>query len=168
MAIQLPPNSTGTTLDTITVGGKDRQIVAGPPRTAVTLIVDNIAAVATEALASYAGHRGGTALTAGTTAYTVTTGRALRVTSLTLWATGTALDRVRVRVRAIVPTVTAVAPIYAAAAVGVPANGAGQVSVSFAGDGVEIAAGLQIGISAVGATTTTYGAVLTGYEYAVV
>jgi hypothetical protein len=133
-------------------------------RTAVLLEINNIAAVATEALVSYGGHRGGVALTAGVVAYTVTAGKTFHVQSIVIAAQGTALATLRVRLRALSATVALTSPVYAAGAIVTPANGGGTSEVGLA-DGVEIPAGFQIGLSVVGAPTQTYSAWVSGYEY---
>lgn len=143
---------------------RDRQDANRQP---VSLLIDNIAAVATEALISYGGFSNGAALTAGTTAFTVPAGRVFRITSVTLVVQGTALatQRARIRADAALATNPLTKPHYAHIGASHGANAGGSESLAPAGDGIEIGPGLQVGITAVGVATTTYSLSVVGFTY---
>jgi hypothetical protein len=134
-------------------------------RGVVFLQIDNIAAVATEALISYGGWANASALSAGVNAYVVTAGKTFRMTSLVVTGTGSAASTQRVRVRALATTCVIGSPAYAGTGIVIPAASAGGTSEAVLPDGVEIPAGFAIGISAIGATTNTYSVFITGFEY---
>ncbi len=126
-------------------------------RTYVTFTLDQITGVATEALATMLINAGGT--TSSATSYTVPTGKTLRIQSInaTQVATSTAVVDSRVRLRSST-TVSSTSGILSA--IDIPAlpgtqaanEGNGQ-DLSFS-DGIEIAAGSQVGISTVSTSTS--------------
>lgn len=138
-------------------------------RTYITIYADRVAGRTTEALETFNVNSGGT-LTAGVTSYAVTGGKKFRITSLQVEVLNTVnvVNRVLVRVRSAGAVVVA-SPIVAmglAAAFSDRAPAGGQDGISFS-DGIEIAAGQQIGISQL-CTVATAGIVsflLQGYEY---
>lgn len=137
-------------------------------RTLISFVFDNIAGITTEALGTMTINKGGTTTT-GTT-YTVSTGKTLRIVSFALTvinpSTTAAASRARIRSGA---SVTATSSIVAALAAGAPA------AVAFAGgmadmaypDGIEIAAGQQVGISHIESSTIASGVnvCVVGFEY---
>jgi hypothetical protein len=138
-------------------------------RTLITLYVDNIAGITTEALATLNIVKGGTNQTAATS-YTVTSGKTLRIQSFhfstTNPSTTNASGRARIRFAS---TVAANSPIAYAAAVGgtgAAAQDSGVSDMSFS-DGLEIAGGLQIGISHIESSAIASGVnfCLVGFEY---
>lgn len=133
----------------------------------IVITLDTIAGITTEALATMSINAGGTVTSA--TQYTVTAGKTLRLqffgTSVKNTSTVATDSRVRVRTAA---TVAATSPIIVANECGTPAAVAnvGATDESPFPDGLEIAAGQQIGISHIeSATTSTVSANLIGYEY---
>jgi len=134
-------------------------------RTQVSLLIDNTAAVATEALIAYTGFNGATSLgTAATAAFTVPTGRVFRIQSVHLTARGTAIDTVRARVRG-AATVAIGSQHFVSVAAAFGAN-AGASDDAEPTREIEIPAGYQVGLSVVGATTSTYTLAVMGYTYA--
>jgi hypothetical protein len=162
---------TGSAAVVIRTGGGTGTITLGSPvrephdvgRVQVSLLIDSVAAVATEALISYSGFNGATALTAGTAAFTVPTGRAFRIQSVQLTARGTAIDTIRARVRG-QATVSATSQFYVAIAAAISANGGNSADVEPSRE-IEIPSGQQVGLSVVGATTSTYTLAVMGYTY---
>lgn len=140
----------------------------GATRTNVTLYADRVAGRTTEALETLTINVGGVVTTGSS--YTVTSGKTFRITSLQveILNTGGGTNRVTVRVRS-AAAVALASPVIimglAAAASDKPESG-GQDGLSFP-DGIEIAAGQQIGISQL-CVATTAGIVsflLQGYEF---
>ena len=143
-------------------------------RTQITLYVDSLSGITTEALATLNITKGLVAQTAATS-YTVTSGKTLRIQSITLTvvppSTTAATSRIRVRAAA---TVAASSPVIANVAAGSAnvAFYAGQTQAEIP-EGLEVAGGQQIGISHIessiiaGSTTTGAGVsfCLIGYEY---
>lgn len=138
-------------------------------RTYTVFTIDRVAGVASEALATMSINKAGTVTSS--TSYTVTTGKILRLTTLVVTildsTTTTVNGRVRVRSAA---TVTATSGIVIASDVGnfpgTAAAGLGAGEEIAIPDGVEIAAGQQIGISQIlSSTSSTLSVCLIGYEY---
>jgi hypothetical protein len=136
-------------------------------RTFFVWFVDAITSITAEALLSIAVNKGGT-LQAASTSYTVDTGKTMRLQSLTasIQGTNSTVQYVKLRVRT-GATVTTASPVIAGLLVSSSGStnnaGYGEFTIP---DGLEIAAGQQIGISMVSGTTN--GAVtftLVGYEY---
>lgn len=132
-------------------------------RVQVSLLVDGALAAATEALVAYGGFNGATALTSGTAAFTVPAGRAFRIQSVQLTARGTALDTIRARVRG-AATVALASQHYVSVATAIGANAGASSDVEPSRE-VEIPAGQQVGLSVIGAATTTYTLAVMGYTY---
>ncbi len=138
-------------------------------RTYMTFYIDAIAGVTAEALVTMNINTAGTVTTA--TSYTVPAGKILRLTAIstTVKSTNTTATYGRVRVRA-GTTVAATSGIIMNTDVpslnGTIATGVGG-SVSYdISDGVEIAAGQQIGISQIiSATTSTVSCFVAGFLY---
>jgi hypothetical protein len=133
----------------------------------MTFPVDAVTLVTTEALISVNPNKGGT-LNGAATSYTVTSGKTFRLQSLSVSVQGTnsTVQYVKLRVRAAV-SVSSSSPIVANIFV---ANSGASNSIGYATqefpDGIEIAAGQQIGISQIGGTVNgTVTATLVGYEY---
>jgi hypothetical protein len=145
-------------------------------RTQVTLYVDSISAITTEALATLNITKGNVAQ-ATATSYTVTAGKTLRIQQLTLAgipANNTQIAT-RARVRVAASGITVASPVI------INALSPGANNQSFTAepvcldfpDGLEVAGGNQIAIShiasstVVGSTTTGAGVTfcLIGYEY---
>lgn len=139
---------------------RDRQDANRQP---VSLIIDALTGVATEALVSYGGFNNGATLTAGTGAFIVPAGRIFRVQRMSLAVTGTAIATMRARLRA-AATVTATSPHYLACA-GAHAANSGANDNAMPHDAVEIGPGLQVGISIIGATSQTYSVTVQGFTY---
>jgi hypothetical protein len=136
-------------------------------RTPVILYLDSIAGVTAEALATMNINLGGTTSTA--THYTVTAGKTLRIQSMyiSVRATSAAMVSARARLRS-AATVLVGSPVFclgeasSLAAVAAAANGM-DVSIP---DGLEFAAGQQVGISQIATAITAAVTVLVvGYEY---
>lgn len=132
-------------------------------RTYVTFVLDQVAAPGAEALQSMAINKAGTGSTA--TSYTVTAGKTLRIQSVSgmVTAPGAVADaKIRLRSAA---TVLATSPILCAMYGQALKNTSIVVDPTYP-DGLEIAAGQQLGISAIsplggGIVTTT----VVGFEY---
>src|SRR5674476_957595 len=127
----------------------------------------NYICITIEALATMSINKAGTTTTG--TSYAVTTGKTLRITSFcsSVKNTSTVVSTSRIRVRA-AATVAATSSILIANetyAPGAVAN-MGGVDDTTVPDGIEIAAGIQIGISHIeAAITCTASCCLMGYEY---
>jgi hypothetical protein len=141
-------------------------------RTQVTLYVDAIAGITTEALATLSITKGGAAQTAATS-YTVTAGKTLRLQAMTCSASTTGSTtagycKVRVRQAA---TVAATSPIILSAVTTYAGVAYYAVPTSLdIPDGLEIAGGQQVGISHLDSQLYTGGSTgvsicLIGYEY---
>jgi hypothetical protein len=137
-------------------------------RTPVILVLDNIAGIVAEALATMTINKGG--VVTSVTQYTVTAGKTLRITSFTYEIVNPAAANAsgRARIRSANP-VAAGSPIFAALAAGTSAavaNVGYEASVSFP-DGIEIAAGQQVGITHIESSAIASGvsACVTGFEY---
>lgn len=164
---------TGTVADVTAHGTQGANFLAvqnakDSGRTPVVLVVDNVAGVTTEALATLTINKGGT-VTSGTS-YTVTAGKTFRLTQMVLAvinpSTTNASSRVRVRAAA---TVLATSPIYTAGTVGAPAaiaNAGSSITIDIP-DGVEVAAGQQVGISHIESSAIASGVnvCVIGFEY---
>lgn len=138
-------------------------------RTYLSLVIDRIAGVSSEALATMTINRGGS--TSSASSYTVTAGKTLRLQMLSVSisdSTTTAINgRVRVRSAA---SVLVSSPIVIASDVGsfpgTAAAGMGVGEEISIPDGLEIAGGQQIAISQVlSATSSLLSVNLIGYEY---
>ena len=137
-------------------------------RTYITLYVDRIAGVTTEALVNMSINKGGIVTTG--TSYTVTTGKTFRIQSVNaeILNTTTTANRVLIRVRS-AATVTVGSPVIAMA------MSAAQAALAASGntdthnfpDGIEIAGGQQVGFSQLCSVTTAgvVSATIVGYEY---
>jgi hypothetical protein len=167
--------SDGTLLQPLSINVKGTQGARGlavqelkdAGRTVVVLYVDNIVAPATEALQTMNINRGGTISTA--TSYTVTAGKTFRIQSVTLASqVNTGIGAVKARIRA-AATVLVTSPIYCTLFAS-PSTTTGTADVGNAEqvfpDGLEIAAGQQVGISTLSQTNTGNATVcIVGYEY---
>jgi|SRR5271157_366611 len=135
-------------------------------RTPVVLFMDAIAAITTEALATMSINKGGTVTSA--TQYTVTAGKTLRIQtiSVSIQETNSTVQWTKFRFRS-AATVTATSPLFAGTQTGTSgATGSvGQATVPVP-DGLEIAAGQQVGVSHIeSATNATVTYCIVGYEY---
>jgi hypothetical protein len=168
----------GPTLTKGTQGatGFSTQDLKDSGRTQVTLYVDSISGITTEALATLNITKGAVAQ-ATATSYTVTAGKTLRLQSFSLSGNPPNNTQfvVRARVRTAASAIAVTSPII------IHLVSPGATNVSFTGepacigvaDGLEIAGGTQIAIShvsssaVVGSTTTGAGVsfCLIGYEY---
>ena len=138
-------------------------------RTLMTFYIDAIAGVTTEALVTMNINTAGTVTTG--TSYTVPTGKTLRLLNIqtTVKASATTAVSGRVRVRS-ATSVTATSGIVMATDTpslnGTIAAGVGGTAGYAVPDGVEIAAGQQIGISQIASSTSsTVSAIVTGFLY---
>ena len=138
-------------------------------RTYVVITIDRIAGVTTEALATFTINRGGTVTTG--TSYTVTAGKVLRLQSFvaTILDSTTTTVNGRVRVRS-AGTVSVTSGVILASdcgdMTGTAVAGSGEAVPVQIPDGLEIAAGQQIGISqVVSSTSSTVSVCLIGFEY---
>jgi len=133
-------------------------------RTYLSLTADTITAPTTEALSIFTYNKGGTSTT-GQTEYTVTSGKIFRLQSITAeMQSGSGSQTFKIRLRS-AATVAAASPIiWMGTAMG--ANGVTiPLSANFP-DGIEIAAGQQIGVSLLStnaSNSVTY--CLNGFEY---
>lgn len=138
-------------------------------RTYVTFTIDSIAGVTTEALASFTNNKGGT--TGSGTSYTVTAGKTLRIQAISATirdSTTTAVfGRVRVRSGATVSTSSGILlNADLATDTGTAVAGAGATVSYDIPDGIEVAAGQQVGISQILSSTSSLLSVhVVGYEY---
>jgi hypothetical protein len=134
-------------------------------RTIVTLSLDQIAGVTSEALTTMTINKGGTVTTG--TSYTVTAGKTFRIQSMfmaMLSGTGTTQARARLRSAA---SVLATSPIICSLFAGSSSSvGVGTAFMDFP-DGLEVAAGQQVGISQLSssASAVTLTVIVVGYEY---
>src|ERR1019366_4938077 len=167
-ANQTPPVAKGTQGTT----ANPTQDLKDAGRTQVTLYVDAIAGITTEALATLSITKGGAAQTAATS-YTVTAGKPLRLQAMTCSASTTGSTtagycKVRVRQAA---TVAATSPIILSAVTTYAGVAYYAVPTSLdIPDGLEIAGGQQVGISHLDSQLYTGGSTgvsicLIGYEY---
>lgn len=136
-------------------------------RTAVTLYLDAVTGITTEALATMNINKGGTVTTG--TSYTVTSGKNLRILFFgsSTKNTSTVCTNSRVRLRS-AATVAATSPIFIANEAGTPTAVANCTAMDDTdlGDGLLIAGGQQVGISHIeSATTSTVSCCLVGFEY---
>ena len=138
-------------------------------RTYMTFYIDAIAGVTTEALVTMNINTAGTVTTA--TSYTVPNAKTLRLLSIngTVKSTNTTAQSGRIRVRS-AATVAATSGIVMNLDVpsisGTIASGVGSAQNYSIPDGIEIAAGQQIGISQLmSATNTTVSCIVTGFLY---
>jgi len=145
------------------------QNVSDTGRTYMTFYMDVAAGVTAEALASMSINTAGTVTTG--TSYTVPAGKVLRLSSIsvTIKATSTTAITGRVRVRAaatVAVTSGIVMNVDVPNMTGTFANGVGT-NVSYdIPDGIEIAAGQQIGISqSMSAISSTVSVIVTGFLY---
>lgn len=155
------------------VTGVTAVIGSSPSRQYLTFIVDAAAGVTTEALATMTINKAETVTSA--TSYTVSTGKVLRIQSISASATsdGSTLDTVQIRLRTAASSISATSPMLVALAV-TPATGSsttgacGYAEQSFP-DGIEIATGHQIAISQVitagGSNHGLITVTVVGYEY---
>jgi len=147
--------------------GVSTQDLKDAGRTYICITIDTVTGITTEALATMSINKAGTTTTG--TSYAVTTGKTLRITSFcsSVKNTSTVVSTSRIRVRA-AATVAATSSILIANetyAPGAVAN-MGGVDDTTVPDGIEIAAGIQIGISHIeAAITCTASCCLMGYEY---
>lgn len=139
-------------------------------RTFIGFNIDRIAGITAEALSTFTINKGGVVTTA--TSYTVTAGKTLRITSVSVTIINTTTTTNiygRVRIRSANP-VLVTSPVYLnidipcisqAALVGIGNNIVVPIS-----DGVEIASGQQVGISQiVNSTSSIISVSITGFEY---
>lgn len=138
-------------------------------RTYVCLSLDRVTGVTTEALATMSINRGGTVTTAAS--YTVTTGKTLRIQAMnaTVLDTTTTAASGRVRLRA-AATVSATSGILVPLDIGnfpgTAAAGLGATADYSFPDGIEVAAGQQVGISQLmSSTSSTVTVSVVGFEY---
>ena len=138
-------------------------------RTYMTFYVDAIAGVTTEALVTMNINTAGTVSTG--TSYTVPTGKTLRLTTMstTIRTTNTTSVYGRVRVRsaaAVAATSGILLNTDVSALTGAYAAGAGNNISYSVTDGIEIAAGQQIGISQIlSQTASTVSTIVSGFLY---
>lgn len=172
--VRLSPAITGS--GTVTVGFSAQATATGPlqvrdgkdtGRTFLVWFCDAIATVTSEALISIAVNKAGSGLAAATT-YTVTTGKTLRLQTLSasVAESSSTVQYVKVRVRsgASVTTSSQVCAGLFVASSGAT-NNAGYAEQCIP-DGLEIAGGQQVGISMVSGTVNGLATItLIGYEY---
>ena len=136
-------------------------------RTPIIIYVDAIAGVTTEALVTMNINKGGTVTTG--TSYTVTAGKTLRVQSIEASVSDSAATATNIRVRLrSAATVAATSPIFTALVAGNPASVASTIGTSGQSycDGLEFAAGVQVGLSQLATATTALLTIsLVAYEY---
>ena len=136
-------------------------------RTPITIYLDAVAGITTEALATMNINKAGTVTTG--TSYTVTAGKTLKVIFFgsSVKNTSTVCSNSRMRLRS-AATVAATSPIYIANEVGslyAVANSTNTDDTDI-GEGIMLAAGVQIGVSHIeSATTCTVSCCLIGFEY---
>jgi hypothetical protein len=172
--VRLSPAITGT--GTVTVGFAAQSNGVPPTkvqelkdsgRTVVVLYIDNVTAPAAEALQTMSITKNG-ATTTGTS-YTVTAGKTFRMQSMTLASqVNTGIGAVKARIRA-AAAVLVTSPIYCTLFAS-PSTTSGTADVGNAEqvfpDGLEIAAGQQVGISTLSQVNTGNATVcVVGYEY---
>jgi hypothetical protein len=165
----------GTNLQTVNLRAKGTQgsyavavqDLKDSGRTYIVWTIDAATLVTTEALISTAVNKGGTPQSSATT-YTVTTGKTLRLQSVSASVQGTnsAVQYVKVRVR----SASSVTVSSAAVLNLFVANSGSSNSIGFAEqvvpDGLEIASGQQVGISQIGGTVNgNVSITLVGFEY---
>ena len=136
-------------------------------RTPVVLYLDEITGITSEALATMNINKGGSTSTA--TSYTVTTGKTLRVQAVIFSCLNSSTTAVKGRLRLrSAATVLATSPVFCSmvcGGVGAVANEGSETSVNFS-DGLEFAAGQQVGLSHLeSSTSSTVSACIVGYEY---
>lgn len=139
-------------------------------RTFVSLILDRVTGVTTEALSTMAINKGGT--TSSATSYTVTSGKTLRIQGIFMCVLGSSTTAAfgRARLRAVNGTLSVSSPMVFSlddgSFTGTAAAGNGEGQWIIIPDGLEIPAGWQIGISQViNTTSSTISVSLIGYEY---
>lgn len=138
-------------------------------RTYMTFYIDAIAGVTTEALVTMNINTAGTVTTA--TSYTVPAGKTLRLAAIssTVKSTNTTAQSGRLRVRSAVSVAASsgiVMNIDVPSINGTIASGVGSAQNYSVPDGIEIAAGQQIGISQImSAINTTVSCFVTGFLY---
>jgi len=176
---QTSANSLGVTLASDMTSAKGSQPSAGQfhgvqqpkdsGRTYVTLYLDAITGITTEALATMNINVGGTVTTG--TSWTVPTGKTFRIQSIqgTVKASSTTAVYGRIRLRS-AATVAASSGIVANLDIGLTpgtaAAGAGNGLGYAIPDGLEIAAGQQVGITHIeSSTSSTVSAIVTGFYY---
>lgn len=138
-------------------------------RTYITITLDAVAGITTEALATALQVNAGGTATTGQTHYQVTAGKTFRILFFgsSCKNTSTVATNSRARVRA-AATVSATSPIIVANECGAAAAVANCSATDDTPihEGLEIAGGIQIGISHIeSATTSTVSACLIGFEY---
>jgi hypothetical protein len=136
-------------------------------RTYISIFADAVNSTVTEALVTFQYNKGGT-VTAGVTEYTVTTGKTLRIQSISVAVTATgATVQSKLRVRS-AATVTATSPIIWGRFQASNATLPGESTADFP-DGLEIASAQSIGVSGIqltGAAGNTQWTVnIIGFEY---
>lgn len=126
---------------------------------------DAVAAVTSEALVSGVANLAGTNAGAATS-YTVTTGKTLRLTSISIDLTGTTAGNLKLAIRSALPTLLTSSPLIFRCQTGITATGVFDHKEHTFPEGFEIAAGQAIGVSQLGSVTTLSSTVtLNGYEY---
>lgn len=178
-----PAQVSVTTLPTLTKGTQDAtgftvQELHDAGRTLVTLKADNVVPIlTTDTIVTFSKLVGDT-VTAAQTTYAVTSGKTLRVTSLTFTMTpsSTTAAHLRVRLRtfssgACVVATSAVVGVWAISSppgtLAANAGGVGPVSVSFV-DGLEFSGATRnicLSMNVLGAAAQTVTITLAGYEY---
>lgn len=146
------------------------QAAADTGRTYIVLHADNVAGVTAEAVFTFTKNVGGTETT-GQTSYTVTTGKTLRLQSLSILVkdTTTTANSIQVKLRSAASAVSVTSPVVAALFASAPAavaSAIGAAAVNWDG-GIEVASGNQIAISHLENVTTAAisSFCLTGFEY---
>jgi hypothetical protein len=138
-------------------------------RTYMTFYIDAIAGVTTEALVTMNINTGGTVTTG--TSYTVPAGKKLRLQAISgsVRTTNTTNQSGRIRVRSAVAVAASsgiVMDIVIPGLTGTNAAGVGNLANYTVPDGIEIAAGQQIGISQIiSAVASTVSCIVTGFLY---
>ncbi|MDE2100277.1 MAG: hypothetical protein KGL39_23705 [Patescibacteria group bacterium] len=172
---QTAANSLSTALASDQLSAKNAQAANFLPvqqahdsgRTYVTIYLDAVTGITTEALASMNINKGGTVTTG--TSYTVTTGKTLRLmffgSSVKNTTTTAVNSRMRVRSAATVSATSGIVVANECGTYAAVANVTGADDSSFS-EGIEIAGGQQIGISHIeSATSATVSCCLVGFEY---
>jgi hypothetical protein len=126
---------------------------------------DAVAGVVSEALvtgvANLAGVNAG-----GATSYVVSSGKTLRLTSISVDLTGSAAGNVKLAIRSAPPTLVVGSPLIYRCQLGISAANAFDHKEHTFPEGFELAAGQAIGISQLASATTVNTTVtLNGYEY---
>lgn len=126
---------------------------------------DAVAGVVSEALVSGVANLAGT--NAGSaTSYTVTTGKTMRLTSISVDMSGSTAGTLKLMVRAATPALTITSPLFYRCFTAITAANTADHKEHTWPEGFEIAAGQAIGVSQIASVTTVNSTItLNGYEY---